>query len=231
MYVERARALCDKQYLEKELENIRQVFEENGYSKKEVREAMHTTKKKTVEEKEITRGVVVMPNIPDFTPQFNKIAKKHGFQVANKTECRVKDLVSKAKTPLGDKNSAVVYNIPCKCEKFGYTGETERKWQTRKGEHEDKVRLTMADVESGKTEAAEKRMNTGDGGLARHAVACKSGISWENAKIVGREQRWRQRKLLEGIESLRQKDRGVAPLNSYNQLEQWQSTLSRCFGN
>ena len=154
-----------------------------------------------------------------------------GFQVANKTECRVKDLVSKAKTPLGDKNSAVVYNIPCKCEKFGYTGETERKWQTRKGEHEDKVRLTMADVESGKTEAAEKRMNTGDGGLARHAVACKSGISWENAKIVGREQRWRQRKLLEGIESLRQKDRGVAPLNSYNQLEQWQSTLSRCFGN
>ena len=89
----------------------------------------------------------------------------------------------------------------------------------------------MADVESGKTEAAEKRMNTGDGGLVRHAVACKSGISWENAKIVGREQRWRQRKLLEGIESLRQKDRGVAPLNSYNQLKQWQSTLSRCFGN
>ena len=45
-YVERARALCDKQYLEKELENIRQVFEENGYSKKEAKESMHTTKKK-----------------------------------------------------------------------------------------------------------------------------------------------------------------------------------------
>ena len=44
-YVERARALCDKQYLEKKLENIRQVFEENGYSKKEVREAMHATEK------------------------------------------------------------------------------------------------------------------------------------------------------------------------------------------
>ena len=80
------------EYLEKELENIRQVFEENGYSKKEVREAMHATKKKTVDEKETTRGVVVMPNIPDFTPQFNKIARNHGFQVANKTDCRVKDL-------------------------------------------------------------------------------------------------------------------------------------------
>ena len=62
-YVERARALCDKQYLEKELENIRQVFEENGYSKKEVREAMRATKKKTVEEKETTRGVVVICHI------------------------------------------------------------------------------------------------------------------------------------------------------------------------
>ena len=90
-------------------------------------------KKKTSKEKETTRGIVVMPNIPDFTPQFNKIARQHGFQVANKTECRVKDLVRKAKTPLGDKNSSVVYNIPCKCEKFGYTGETERKWGTRKG--------------------------------------------------------------------------------------------------
>ena len=92
------------------------------------------------------------------------------------------------------------------------------------------MRLTRTDVELGKKEAAEKRMNTGDGGLERHAVACESGINWEEAKIVGREQRWRQRKLLEGIESLRQKDRGVTPLNSYNQLEQWQSTLSRCFG-
>ena len=54
----------------------------------------------------------MIPNRPDFTPKFNKISKMHGFQVANKTECIVTDLVSKAKTPLGDKNSAVVYNIP-----------------------------------------------------------------------------------------------------------------------
>ena len=55
-------------------------------------------------------------------------------------------------------------------------------------------------------------------------------FNWEEAKIIGRERRWNQRKLLEGIESLRQKDQGITPLNSYNQLEQWQSTLSRCFG-
>ena len=85
-------------------------------------------------------------------------------------------------------------------------------------------------MEAGKQEVAEKRMNTGDGGLARHAVTCERGINWEGAKIVGRERRWVQRKLLEGVESLRQRDHGVIPLNNYNQLEHWQSTLSRCFG-
>ena len=99
-----------------------------------------------------------------------------------------------------------------------------------KGEHKDKVRLTLADMEAGKEEVAERRMNSGDGGLARHAVTCEGDINWEESKIIGRERRWNQRKLLEGIESLRQKDKGITPLNSYNQLEQWQATLSRCFG-
>ena len=122
-----------------------------------------------------------------FTPQFNKIARNHGFQVANKTECRVKDLASKAKTPLGDKNSAVVYSIPFTCEKFGYVGETERKWQTRKGEHEDKVRLTKADVELGKKEVAEKRMNTGDGGLAKVASVGRTRKLWVESRDGDKE--------------------------------------------
>ena len=36
------------------------------------------------------------------------------------------------KTPLGDKNSNVVNNIPCKCDRYTYTGETCRKWRTRR---------------------------------------------------------------------------------------------------
>ena len=229
-YAERANALCDPQYLESEIRNIEEVFMENGYNRREIREAL-TKKKQTGKDENTKRGIIVMPNIPNFTPQFNKIARQHGFRVANNTNNRVKDLVTNAKTPLGDKNSCIVYNIPCKCQKHGYIGETKRKWETRKSEHQDKVRLTKADLEEGKIEMAEKRMNTGDGGLARHAIACEQNIDWERAKIVGRESRWTQRKFLEGIESLRQKNKGIAPLNNYNQLEQWQSTLYKCFGN
>ena len=99
-----------------------------------------------------------MPNIPNFTPPFNRIARRHRFNVANKTENRVKDLVSKAKTPLVYKNSSVVNSIPCKCKKYGYLGETERKWETRKGEHKDKVRLTLADMEAGKDEVRKGKL-------------------------------------------------------------------------
>ena len=56
-------------------------------------------------------------------------------------------------------------------------GETEKKLETRKGEHKDKVRLTLADMEAGKEEIAERRMNSGDGGLARHTVKCDIEIN------------------------------------------------------
>ena len=234
-YSDRARALCDPEYLEEELNNIKEVFKENGYTEHEIEDAMkerrrtETTEAETTENEQPPRGIVVIQNIPNVTPQFNKIAREHGFKVANKSGRRVRDLTSNAKTPLGDKNSNVTYNIPCGCEKYAYNGETYRKWKTRKKEQHDKVRLTKKDIAEGNLESATARMNTNDGGLAKHAASCAEEIKWENARITGREERWTQRKYLEGIESLREKSKGITPLNNYNQLEQWQSTLYALF--
>ena len=152
-----------------------------------------------------------MPNIPKFTRKFNKIAREHKFVVANKAENKVRDLISSAKTPLGGKNTNVVYNIPCKCDRYAYTGETDRKWCTREKEHQDKVRLTLNDIENGNNDRANSRMNDRDGGLAKHAASCQEGIDWEGARIVGREESWSQRKLLEVIETLRLRNQGVTP--------------------
>ena len=184
------------------------------------RRRTETTEAETTENEQPSRGIVVIQNIPNVTPQFNKIAREHGFKVANKSGRRVRDLTSNAKTPLGDKNSNVTYNIPCGCEKYAYNGETYRKWKTRKKEQHDKVRLTKKDIAEGNLESATARMNTNDGGLAKHAASCAEEIKWENARITGREERWTQRKYLEGIESLREKSKGITPLNNYNQLEQ-----------
>ena len=115
--------------------------------------------------------------------------------------------------------------FPVNVEDHSYTGETDRKWETREGEHRDKVRLTLQDLEEGDEERARRRMNDGDGGLAKHASVCPEGINWDDAKIVAKETRWTQRKFLEGIETLKEKNKGIHPLNSYNQMEQWQSVI------
>ena len=69
----------------------------NEYGRKEIERAMKE-KDKTAEdeENEETRRMVVIQNIPNFTPQFNKIARKHGFKVANKPGKRVKGSNSKS---------------------------------------------------------------------------------------------------------------------------------------
>ena len=226
-YADRARAYCDPPYLDNEMKNIVDVFEDNGYTRKEVEDAMKERRTPRMEEREEeqTRGMVVMQNIPGFTEKFNRIARKHRFRVANNTDNRVKDLISNAKTPLGGKNTNVVYRIPCKCKDHSYTGETDRKWESRENEHKDKVRLTLHDIENGDEQKARKRMNDGDGGLAKHASPCPEGIDWESAKIIAKEARWSQRKFLEGIETLKERNKGIHPLNSYNKMEQWQSVI------
>ena len=61
-----------------------------------------------------------------------------------------------------------------------------------------------------------------DGGLARHSTECTLGIDWDQSKIVGQEQDTTRRKMLERVETIKGKYKGLIPLYSYNQMEQWQ---------
>ena len=85
--------------------------------------------------------------------------------------------------------------------------------------------MTHEDLNAGNTDNATKRMNDKDGELAKHSSVCDAGIDWQNARIVGKEKNWTQRKYLEGVETLKQKSKGIIPLNNYNQLEHWQGTI------
>ena len=140
---------------------------------------------------------------------------------------KVRDIKTKSQQPLGDKREAVVYKIPCKCNKAVYVGETWRLFGTRRKEHENKVRLTGEDIRNGRLDAARERMGKEDGGLARHSVDCGSGIDWGEARVVACEYGLRQRKAREGIESLRERSNGNVVLNNYEPLTTWRPTLDR----
>ena len=96
-----------------------------------------------------------------------------------------------------------MYRIPCGCGRYEYIGETGRKWETRRKEHESKVRLTEKDIAENKIESAEKRMNTGDGGLARHSQTCSHTIQWDKSRVIRQETHSEKRKFLESLESVR----------------------------
>ena len=229
-FADRARALCDDQHLGNELKNIEDVLVANGYERGKVRKYMETERnrrKELVEENENYRGVVSIPYVQGLSEQFKRVAMKRNFRTAFRPGTKVRDIKTKSQQPLGDKRKAVVYRIPCKCNKAVYVGETWRLFGTRRKEHESKVRLTGEDIWNGRLDAARERMGKEDGGLARHSVDCGSGIDWGEARVVACEYGLRQRKAREGIESLRERSNGNVVLNNYELLTTWRPTLDR----
>ena len=57
----------------------------------------------------------------------------------------------------------------------------KRKWETRTTQES---RLTKQDREAGNINSAITRMNTNDGGLAKHSTMCNAEIKWDEARIV-----------------------------------------------
>ena len=49
-----------------------------------------------------------------------------------------------------------------------------------------KVKLTQKDMAENNREQAEKRMNTGDGGLAKHDKTCPNNIQWQESCIIAK---------------------------------------------
>ena len=54
-------------------------------------------------------------------------------------------------------------------------------FETRKKEHEAKVRFTRKDLDERKIESAETRVGKDDGGVARHSIQCSQGIDWKKS--------------------------------------------------
>ena len=125
-FADRARALCDHGYLEKELCNIEDVFVANGYSRERVRRCMKETYQRNDrdQEKEESRGTVTIPYLKNVSERFKRIVSRHSFRVAFKPGRKLKEIKSTFQEPLGERQKHVVYRIPCDCQHSVYVGET-----------------------------------------------------------------------------------------------------------
>ena len=184
---------------------------------------------KREQEEQESRGVVTKPYLKELSEQVRRTANRHSFRVAFKPGRKIKDIKRTCQEPLGERQKCVVYKIPCACQNTVYVGETWRLFQSRKKEHMDKVRVTIEDLHKGNTLWTEKRTRKEAGGLARHTTECQSDVDWGNAEIVARERGLKQRKVLEGIESLRQRYYGMRVLNNFDHVDTWKPILNSFF--
>ena len=76
-------------------------------------------------------------------------------------------------------------------------------------------------MRNGRMAVAEERMGKEDGGLARQSIECTEEIDWENTRILRNEYRLRQRKVIEGIETLSLRHNKKKVLNSFESLMTW----------
>ncbi|XP_020907486.1 stimulator of interferon genes protein-like [Exaiptasia diaphana] len=121
------------------------------------------------------------------------LKKKHGG-IENRTYKHtvhsLRQIPSRPKDPVEfEKQSGVVYRIPCGECSTQYIGETGRALRTRRKEHEAAVRL-------GKTSSSA---------LAEHASKTGHPIDWKETSILCKESRWSQRRWSEAIEIAKQK--------------------------
>ena len=77
-----------------------------------------------------------------------------------------------------------VHNIPCADCSKSYIGETQRKFVTRKGEHQKAVARWQGEKSA----------------LADHVIKTNHDIAWDKATVLRTNNNWHHRKILEAWE-------------------------------
>lgn len=181
--MDRALRLCDPPYIQKELQHVRGVLEDNGYSWRQC-----CRWAKTSERKRPTR----VERSPAYLPFVRGITDKIGYLLRRKYDIRtffrppgqIRQMLRSPK----DKdrlNVPGVYKVPCDCGK-SYVGETRRNIATRLTEHIRSI----------------KNMDITKSALAEHAHLLDSNhyIRFDKASVLAREKFYVPRKIREAIE-------------------------------
>ena len=167
-----------------EIQRVISTLQNNGYPKRFI---LKTSQQKTHPEptRREQRGFSTLPYVKGTSEQIKRLLDQHGVKVALKPINTIGSLFPKPKDPLTQEETrGAIYRIPCKdCEK-SYTGETKRKFETRKKEHQKAV----------------SQLDTKKSALAEHHVKTGHDILWSDYKLLRTCDKFKQRKIMEAWE-------------------------------
>jgi predicted GIY-YIG superfamily endonuclease len=124
---------------------------------------------------------VVVPYVKGLSEKVRRINKKFGIRTAFKNKKDLRSLLTKVKPDnKEDISKNIVYQIPCSCGR-NYYGQTSRPADVRISEH--RKLLARADQKSSK--------------LVEHVMMTDHSVDWSSAAIVAREDKWKERNIVE----------------------------------
>ena len=207
-------------------------------SDKQKRLSKTTATKKN--DKDKSKGLVVVPYVSGVSERIARVYKKHGFATSFKPHKTLRQMLVHPKDKLDHLQKAeTVYEIPCAgCPKT-YIGETGRAFGTRLQEHKKDV----SKFEKKPYTRSTRKDSTADqhkSAITDHVAATNHAINWTEAKTIDRESDKTTRWIKEAIWIRRRgerktlnKDEGAYTLhNIYDQLVgATPSTTVLAFGN
>lgn len=196
-FLNRANKICSPNYLDKEIEFLIKVFEENGYNRNSLLKMVEETKSNltafvptAVPTGETNNGgeimqTITLPWIPGVSPRLRKVYRKAGYKVAFKSGRNIGNiLTSRNKMKLPKNSYPGVYKIPCSCGIPPYRGETKKRILTRSDEHKSNI------LKEQWTKSA----------VALHSKNCPGEINFEEAETVAIIPKAFDRKVRETLE-------------------------------
>ena len=194
-FVYRAITLCHGKYQAEEITFLMNVFQENGYDKRELEKLVQEVKNKqnqgptepttNTDNSTEMKQTITLPWIPIVSPRLKKVYRKAGYKVVFKSGRNLSSiLTTRNKMKLPENSFPGVYKIPCTCGITPYRGETKKKISTRIGEHEKDT----------------EKKHVGKSGVPLHSSTCAGRIEFENAKTVAIATNRFQRKVRETLE-------------------------------
>jgi len=213
---QRATKYCSTpRLLSDEIHHLENVFAENGYPwplitryvsntliPSDVDEKKIDDDKENKESQETENVTLRIPFDPHLHKYMSKLCKRLGIKLAScKSLTLGQQLIKRRpKTSIMD-TKGVVYEIKCTTCDCVYIGQTGRSVSQRIAEH----KMSCKKVQESHCRPQEDGRN--DCGTSMHVFETGHDLDFDNVKILGREQFDTRRRLREGIEILKAKDK------------------------
>jgi hypothetical protein len=143
--IDRAKNICQPEYLDDEVKHVSKALISNGFTQKEIDRAIHPRRPQSSDNtRQSYNGRAFLPYIKRVTDRIGKTLTKYNIKTIYLPTSKISQNLRSVKDKTEYLKTTGVYRIPCNCEKV-YIGQTKRSIKTRISEHQRNCRLGQTD--------------------------------------------------------------------------------------